>query len=192
LAAVLALAGCGNGYTQFYSPANPSTWSAKLLPATAPVEIVEAGDDLAVDTLRFYEDGYAEIGRSSFAGPREGRKNVIAQATAVGAQKVVLLQRYNSTRTDVSTSHHTTPVITPNPSGFGTTTTLQRTTDVDSYNIAIYRQTAGWSAPASAFSPRAQARRRLALPAPIMVSSSARCVAGHPPMRRIWCQVTSS
>lgn len=91
-----AVAGC-NGYAKYYSP-NPSM-SAEVIaelrvnPPPAEPELVHGGDP-KVDIPGTLADGYILIGSSSFHGPQANDAGAVAQGKIVGADRVLIFNKY--------------------------------------------------------------------------------------------------
>lgn len=118
---VLALAGCVNGYEQFYQPnVLPPPPSAQVLNFNGEPRIFSLSGDDELDMTRLFADGYGPIGFAAFLGPVGEQADVIAQAKRVGAAIVLISTKYQSTATGAVPYTTTTPQ-TVYTSGIGNT-----------------------------------------------------------------------
>ena len=148
------LAGC-NGYAKYYSP-NPSISpeviaERRIDPPPAEPELVHGGDP-KVDIPATLADGYILIGSSSFHGPQANDAGAVAQGKIVGADRVLIFNKY--LRTDQGAMPLTTPTVQTSFStgtatafgsggsatafGSGTTTTYGTETTYIPYSIEKY------------------------------------------------------
>ena len=93
--AMLTLAACANGYEQFYTaaPVNPL---ARYLPPGPPHFMVSSGN-ANTDAATLWEQGFGFVGYSRFNGPLQSQAAAAEQAKRVGAEIIVISQRYSNT-----------------------------------------------------------------------------------------------
>jgi hypothetical protein len=145
LACVAMLAGCANGFTEYYHGMTKEQVDARIgaRPPTDPR--TDLTSDVKGESESRLENGYAFIGESGFQGPRSrfAESKAIAQAKSLGADLVVLSEGDAGSETvDVpivtpttSTSHSSFNGTAFNPaygstnvSGMGTTTSYATST----------------------------------------------------------------
>jgi membrane-associated protease RseP (regulator of RpoE activity) len=103
---VFALSACANGYEQFYKPVN-STTLIDVLPATGEPRIIGSQGSLQKDIEAAFSEGYQLVGESNFVGKAADTSGAIRQAKKVGAEVIVIHQKYRNTVTG------SIPVTTP-------------------------------------------------------------------------------
>jgi len=103
----LQLSGCANPYTEFYTPytqvgASP-TGHIPEASCEGPIEILSA-DNFAEADLEMFRQGYFPVGESSFNGAAEviTNENILEQARALGACRVVVSMTYSNTVSGVT------------------------------------------------------------------------------------------
>lgn len=125
LGALVSVAGCATGYSQFYKPYPNADQVAQRRVAPAPEEpaVERGGGDIEALMGTYMRRGYAPIGYSSFnSGMAESDSNAIEQGSDVGADLVVII---DPRHTDTTTT--SIPVTTP------TTTTSQTSSTATVY-----------------------------------------------------------
>jgi len=152
------VSGCAeNSYKKFYRPnasLSPEALAQRRVAPPPEHPEVYRGNDPNSDIPALIADGYGVIGQSSFNGPVENENNVIEQAKAVGAERVVIYGKYARTiQTAMPLTLPTTQTSTTNGTVFGsggmatvsgyTTTHGSETTyipiNIDRYDfLAIY------------------------------------------------------
>jgi hypothetical protein len=99
----LLLAGCvSNPYSATYRPSvSPKLPRAETGPLPAPSEPPRllTTNDIRGDALKLLEQGYLPLGRSSFTGQEVDARAALAQAQAVGADVVLVMQKFVRTDT---------------------------------------------------------------------------------------------
>jgi S1-C subfamily serine protease len=94
----IALAGCANGYQQYYSPiASAQAVATYGVPVVGEPQIRTSSGEPLRDQEVMYTDGYAAIGYASFNGPMANMQGAIAQAKKVGASVIVVSRKYTNT-----------------------------------------------------------------------------------------------
>jgi len=101
--ALAFLAGCASNpyrdtYTSQLSDKVPRAEPASLLPAQAEPRLVMS-QDLRADAIKLLEDGYRPIGRSQFQGMKVNASAAVEQARAVGADVVLVREKFLTTQT---------------------------------------------------------------------------------------------
>jgi hypothetical protein len=161
LAATLALAGCANGYEEFYQPITAAGGQTPLSPLTGPPQLIASSGDPNRDINEMYARGFWPIGYASFNGPAEGPARALEAAQKVGAQYVVAAARYTNTMTGAipittpttatAVSQGTVNAFDAGGSAFaqyqGTTTVYGSQTSYIPYSVAHYDQMAVFFAP---------------------------------------------
>ena len=155
----LALTGCaGNPYSTFYKPIPESPFAfAHRLPPSKPISVSSGSGNAVNDFNTMNENGYSLIGVSSFVGPINNGTGALEQAKKVGAEIVIINQKYRNTNTGAM------PIVTPTTAtsfnngsvtaygagggmvnGFynGTSTTYGSETTYIPYSIERYEHTA--------------------------------------------------
>jgi len=160
----LFLAGCADGYKQFYQPIPQSPQDAQsrqLVPFKGEPRIAISSGNAAEDYRRMFEDNYGPIGFSSFIGPAADQALALAQAKKVGAAVVVVSARYQNTVSGAlpittptsQTSYSSGTVNAYGSGGFatgnytGTTTTYGSQTSYIPYSVDRYDQMAIYFGP---------------------------------------------
>lgn len=155
----LAIAGCANGYAEFYQTL-PSAAVAQPTPGIEPSVRASTGD-ATKDADSMYAEGYIAIGYSSFNGPAQGLRGALEQGKKVGATYVVVSAQYAYTvsgampiTTPTAQTSYTTGTVNAYGSGgyasgnySGTTTTYGSQTAYVPYSIPRYDQAAVYFAP---------------------------------------------
>jgi len=155
MAAMLLLAACAdNPYATFYHPFGGGGATDGMIAFTGEPQLIRSSGDLARDSEKLFEEGYAVIGRASFNGGLGETAQVLAQAKAVHASQVVMLTAYQSTETGtqvISTPTETTTDIEgrlDNGQPYtGTTTAYGSQLSYIPYSVRRYDQTATFFAP---------------------------------------------
>jgi hypothetical protein len=160
LSAALALAGCANGYAQFYQPVT-TAGLVHTVPFSGRPTVLASSGDMRADELAAFTLGLAVIGRASFNGPEESLDRAIAQAQKVGASHILVAARYARTVSG-AIPITTNQTYTTNSSGtvnafgsggfatgsyMGTSTTTVPTTTYIPYQVDRYDQAALFLAP---------------------------------------------
>jgi C-terminal processing protease CtpA/Prc len=101
--ALLGLAACASNpyrdtYTSQLSDKVPLGEPASLLPAQAEPQLLSS-QDMKADAIKLLEQGYRPIGRSKFQGTHVDASAAVEQARAVGADVVVVRERFLATNT---------------------------------------------------------------------------------------------
>lgn len=95
------VAGCGNLYHEHYLSLldrRNQDEASRILPARVPPKVVSSRN-LKEDSLRMREDGYLLVGHSSFNSTYLDEGQALDQARKVGAEVVLVNQRYINTVT---------------------------------------------------------------------------------------------
>lgn len=156
------LAGCTNGYEQFYRP-NSGLANSPLhaVPFSGEPKLAASGGDAKRDVREMYEQGYVLVGVSDFVGPAANQAGATAQAKKVGAAIVLISSKYRNTVSGAmpltlptaTTSYSSGNVNTFGSGGFatgnysGTTTTYGTQTTYIPYSVDKYEQVALYFAP---------------------------------------------
>jgi hypothetical protein len=108
---VLLSLGCGNPFSQFYTGASVSDLQKKdwaVEPVKGDPTVVNVPMSGLAQTVRQYvEDGWIDVGYSSWVGPSGSESEAIEQARKVGASLVVWAYAYRTTTTS------SVPITTP-------------------------------------------------------------------------------
>jgi hypothetical protein len=101
--AAAVLGGCASNpyhdtYTSQLSDKVPRAEPAPLRPALTEPQLLSS-QDLKADGLKLLEDGYRPIGRSKFQGTHVDASAAVEQARAVGAELVLVRERFIATNT---------------------------------------------------------------------------------------------
>jgi len=101
--ALALLAGCASNpyktsYTSMLSDKVPKGEPVDLEPASGPPSLLTS-KDMRADSIQLLEKGYRPIGRSKFRGEFVDSRSALAQAQLVGAEMVVVMQKFVSTET---------------------------------------------------------------------------------------------
>lgn len=152
------LAGCANGYSQFYRPtpgATPEAIAAtRESPAPSVPRLIEAGSDPKVVVESMARDGYGVIGVASFSsGHNAPEKEALEQGSKVGADVVIVMSpSYAGSVTSsipITTPTSQTSYTTGNATAYGsggvvnaygssTTTTYGSKTDYIPFTVNRY------------------------------------------------------
>jgi hypothetical protein len=120
-AALLALGACASNpyrdtYSSQLSDKVPQGEPASLLPAQAEPTLLSS-QDMRADALKLLAAGYRPIGRSKFQGIHVDASAAVEQARAVGADVVVVRERFIATNTYAQPVGDSTPdrrIVTDN------------------------------------------------------------------------------
>ena len=159
--AAAMLAGCANGYAQFYQPnTNPVVAQDTIRSGEQP-QLRSSTGDPRQDVEIMFTEGYEVVGSASFNGPMNNIHGAIDQAKKVGASIVVANRKYTNTVSGVlpltmpttQTSYTNGTVNAYGSGGFasgnysGTTTTYGSETTYIPYSVTRYDQQALFFAP---------------------------------------------
>ena len=107
----VTIGGCnGNGYADFYKPnsaISPEDLARRRFAAPPSEPELLHGSDTKGDVAAALAEGYAVVGSSSFEGPQASDASAVAQAKVVGADRVVVFNKYSRTAQGVL------PITTP-------------------------------------------------------------------------------
>lgn len=161
LCVALALGACASPYQKFYHANTTSDLAAVTMPYSGEPTLGMGTNNPRQDVRNMFQQGYVVVGWSSFVGPAQAKTGAIAQAKAVGAERVLLYSKYRNTITSAlpvtlptaTTSYSSGTVNAYGSGGYGVgnysgmTTTYGTETTYIPYSVDKYDQMAVYFAP---------------------------------------------
>jgi len=123
----IILCACTNPFTQFYVDGtrgvDPATLANRLEPFSNNPQIFTGSNDPMTDSQHMLEKGYTLLGYSDFNDSKNvTQKQMMDQATNVGADMVIFYSKFSHTETGVAAFPVFTPGTTSTTNSFGQST----------------------------------------------------------------------